>query len=66
MLKNKREGGIVETIFKEILILEVCHSFVSHEYDTMISLIVVPLNERIIYFLGIIYLFFIVNILHWV
>ena len=37
--------------------LGVCLSFVFHEYDTMISLIVVPLAE-VISFLGIIYLFF--------
>ena len=37
--------------------LGVCLSFVFHEYDTMISLIVVPLAE-VISFFGIIYLFF--------
>ena len=37
--------------------LGVCLSFVFHEYDTMISIIVVPLAE-VISFLGVIYLFF--------
>ena len=46
---------------QEILVLGVCVSFVCHEYDTVISLIVVPLTEKIISFLVIIFLFFRVN-----
>ena len=52
---------LITDTMQEILVLGVCLSFVFHEYDTVIFLIVVPLAEKIISFLVIIYLFFRVN-----
>lgn len=52
---------LITDTMQEILVLGVCLSFVLHEYDTVIFLIVVPLAEKIISFLVIIYLFFRVN-----
>ena len=55
---------LITDTMQEILVLGVCLSFVFHEYDTVIFLIVVPLAEKINSFLVIIYLFFRVNTLH--
>ena len=45
---------LITDTMQEILVLGVCLSFVFHEYDTVIFLIVVPLAEKIISFLLII------------